>query len=54
LSYDIYLALKEPETKVLINSSAMTNQFGLLRDPASHPKNPYELPVGIAPMQLTT
>jgi cytochrome c5 len=52
LSYDIYLALKDPETKALINSPAMTNQFGFLREPAGHPKNPDELPVGIAKSEV--
>jgi len=48
LSYDIYLALKDPETKSLINSPAFTNQFGFLREPAGHPKNSDELPIGVA------
>ncbi len=52
LSYDIYLALKDPETKALINSPAITNQFGFLREFPGHPKNPDELPIGIAKSEV--
>lgn len=52
LSYDIYMALKDPATKALINSPAITNQFGFLREPAGHPKNPDELPIGIAKSEV--
>lgn len=47
LSYDIYMTLKDPETRALINSPAVTNQFGFLTEPA-HPKNPDNFPVGVA------
>jgi len=52
LSYDIYMALKDPETKALMNSPATTNQYGFLREPAGHPKNPDELPIGIAKSEV--
>lgn len=46
LSYDIYMTLKDPETRALINSPVITNQFGFLTEPA-HPKNPDNFPIGI-------
>lgn len=47
LSYDIYMSLKDPETGTLINSPAITSQFGFLSEP-SHAKNPDDFPIGIA------
>jgi mono/diheme cytochrome c family protein len=46
------MALKDPETKALINSPAFTNQFGFLREFTGHPKNPDELPIGIAKSEV--
>jgi hypothetical protein len=48
LSYDIYMALKDPATNIAINAASTTDQFGFLREYNNHPKNPDGLPIGIA------
>jgi mono/diheme cytochrome c family protein len=48
LSYDIYLALELPESKMLFNSSEQADKFGLLHDGIDAEFNPDGLPIGVA------
>lgn len=54
ISYDIYLALQLPGSKILFNSAEHADKVGLLMDPPDLKNNPDALPIGITKTTVNT